>query len=289
MLQHWAFRYFWPILRSGVGPGSSAEGVPTFADPEFPGVLDDVLTIGEIVAKVEARGEIPPKMILINSTVDYLTIRASLGRTGATGTTDLPMPANVRMYDVAGAAHVNVAKIDGCNLAPGRLDWAPVVRATLRHLDQWVATNATPPASSLMPLQSANDDPTVLRAPKNLPDAIIQVPRRDADGNALGGVRVPDIVVPLGVHGAQNEPLTPICSLVGAYLPFAATKDAATGRQPSVRDRYKDQSDYVNRVRVAAREAEAAGFLLPEDAAVIVNSAAETRIFDPTAPVAPLR
>jgi hypothetical protein len=73
----------------------------------------------------------------------------------------------------------------------------------------------------------------------------------------------------------------------GAYLPFATTKDAATGRQPSVRDRHKDQSDYVNRVRVAAREAEAAGFLLPEDAAVIVNSAAETRLFDPTAPVAP--
>jgi hypothetical protein len=39
----------------------------------------------------------------------------------------------------------------------------------------------------------------------------------------------------------------------------------------------------VNRVRVAAREAEAAGFLLPEDAAVIINSAAETRIFDPAA------
>ena len=166
-----------PILRSGVGPGSSAEGVPTFADPEFPGVLDGVLTIGDIVAKVEAHGEIPPKMILINSTVDYLTIRASLGRTGATGTTDLPMPTNVRMYDVAGAAHVNVAKIDSCNLAPGRLDWAPVVRATLQHLDRWVATNAAPPASSLMPLQSANGDPTVLRAPKNLPDAIIQVPR----------------------------------------------------------------------------------------------------------------
>jgi hypothetical protein len=93
----------------------------------------------------------------------------------------------------------------------------------------------------------------VLRAPKYLPGAIIQVPRRDADGNALGGVRVPDIVVPLGVHGAQNEPLTPICSLVGAYLPFAATKDATTGRQPSVRDRYKDQSDYVNRVSPRAK------------------------------------
>jgi hypothetical protein len=114
-----------PILRSSVGPGSSGNGVPDFADPEFPGVNDGLLTIGEIVAKVEARGEVPPKMILINSTVDYLTIRASLGRTGATGTTDLPLPASVRMYDVAGAAHVNVARIDGCNLAPGRLDWCP--------------------------------------------------------------------------------------------------------------------------------------------------------------------
>jgi hypothetical protein len=54
----------------------------------------------------------------------------------------------------------------------------------------------------------------------------------------------------------------------------------ATGETTrSLAERYKDQGDYVDRIRSAARVAEAAGFLLPEDAAVIVNSAAETPIF----------
>ena len=217
---------------------------------------DGVLTIGEIIAKVQARGEIPPKMLMINSTVDYFSIRASLGRTGAKGTTDLPLPANVRMYDIAGGAHATVDKAPSCKLAPGRLDWTPVSRATLLRLDAWVSANAEPPPTRLMPLQPANGDPTVLRAPKNLPDAVIQEPQRDADGNPLGGVRLPDLAVPLGVHGAQNEPLTFTCMLVGAYLPFAATREAreaAHDNRLSLAERYKDQNDYVNRIRIAAR------------------------------------
>jgi hypothetical protein len=67
-----------PILQTGTGPESSGNGIPTFANPEFPGVNDGPLTIGEIVAKVEARGEVPPKMLLINSTTDYYSLRASL-------------------------------------------------------------------------------------------------------------------------------------------------------------------------------------------------------------------
>jgi len=140
-----------------------------------------------------------------------------------------------------------------------------------------------------MPLPPAKGDPTVLQAPKNLPDAVIQVRQGDADGNPLGGVRLPDIAVPLGVHGVQNEPLSFTCSLVGAYLPFPKTKDAATDKRPSLAERYKDHGDYVNQVRVAAREAEAAGFLLPEDAAIIVNSAAESPIFGQVAPSGPPR
>jgi len=281
-----------PIMRSGTGPESSADGAPTFDNPEFPGVHDGVLTIGEIIAKVEARGEIPPKMLMINSTVDYLSIRASLGRTGAKGTVDLPLPANVRMYDIAGGAHATVAKAASCKLAPGRLDWAPVSRATLLRLDQWVASNIEPPPTTLMPLQPAKDDPNVLGAPKDLPDAIIQVPQRDADGNPLGGVRLPDLAVPLGVHGTQNEPHSFSCTLVGAYLPFAATREAreaAQDKRLSLAERYKDQNDYVNRIRIAAREAEAKGFLLPEDAAIIVNSVAAAPIFVQAAPTAPPR
>ncbi|GJD55649.1 alpha/beta hydrolase domain-containing protein [Methylobacterium dankookense] len=279
-----------PIMQSGTGPGSSADGTPNFADPDFPGVHDGPLTIGEIVAKVEARGEIPPRMMLLNSTVDYASLRASLGRTGAHGTADLPLPANVRMYDVAGSSHVNVLKADACRLPPGRLDWAPVARATLVRLDQWVARNAAPPETRLMPVEPATGDPAVLQAPRNLPDAVVQVPKRDPDGNPIGGVRLPDIAVPLGIHGGQNAPLTSFtCSLVGTYRPFARVQaDGGDGR-PSLAERYRDRSDYVNRVHEAARAAEQQGFLLAEDVAVILNAAAEVPIPEPKAEAAPPR
>ncbi len=286
-----------PILRSGTGPESSADKAPSFADPEFPGVNDGPLTIGDIIARVTARGEVPPKMLLLNSTVDYLSLRASLGRTGAHGTADLPLPENVRMYDVAGASHVTVERAPGCRLPPGRLDWAPVARATLLRLDRWVAMNAPPPPNTLMPLQPATNDETVLQAPSYLPEAVVQVPRRDADGNPEGGVRLPDIAVPLGVNGAQNEPHSFTCSLVGAFLPFAKTRAEAgaeagaetTNGRLSLAERYGSEADYGNRVRVAAREAVAAGFLLPVDAAVIVNAVAAAPIFGAPAPAGPPR
>ena len=270
-----------PILRSGTGPGSSADGAPNFADVEFPNVHDGLLTIGDIIAKVESRGEVPPKMLLLNSTTDYFSIRASLGRTGAQGTADLPLPANVRMYDVAGGSHATVPKADDCTLPPSKLDWTPINRATLLRLDQWVARNTAPPPTTLMPLTNATGQADVLQLPKNLPKATIQVPQRDADGNMIGGVRLPDIAAPLGVHAIQNAPLTNFsCSLVGAYRAFDKAKLAAL---------YKDQADYLNHVRVAARAVQAQGFLLPEDAAVIINAAAETPIFSAPAASGPPR
>jgi len=149
--------------------------------------------------------------------------------------------------------------------------------------------NAPPPPSTLMPLQPATNDETVLPAPSYLPDAVVQAPQRDADGNPVGGVRLPDIAVPLGVNGVQNEPNSFTCSLVGAFLPFAKTAAAATDGRKSLAERYSSEADYENRVRVAAQAAVAAGFLLPTDAAVIVNAAAAAPIFGPPAPAGPPR
>ena len=42
-----------PIMQSGTGPQSSATGVPTFEDPEFRGVNEDVLTIGDLIQRVK--------------------------------------------------------------------------------------------------------------------------------------------------------------------------------------------------------------------------------------------
>jgi len=273
-----------PILQTGTGPKSSGDGAPTFDNPDFPGVNDGPLTIGEIVAKVEARGEVPPKMLLVSSTTDFYSLRASLGRTGASGTADQPLPGNVRMYDIAGASHVVVPRAPACTLSPGRLDWAPVSRALLLRLDAWVSRNAEPPASELMPLEPATGEPPVLRAPSRLPAAVIQVPKRDSNGNALGGVRVPDVAVPLGTNGGQNQPQTFTCSLVGSFSPFAATKaerERAGDARLSIEERYHGRDDYVNRVRIAAQDLVSRGFMLPEDAAVSVQQAASGNLLAP--------
>jgi hypothetical protein len=157
-----------PIMQSGTGPQSSATGTPTFANPEFRGVNEDVLTIGDVIKRVAARGENPPKMILIDTTTDYFSLRASLSRTGAEGTAEQPIPDNVRVYEIAGASHVVVPRAD-CDLPPARLDWSPISRATLLHLDHWVASGTEPPANRLMPLEESKNDPMVLRAPAHLP------------------------------------------------------------------------------------------------------------------------
>jgi Alpha/beta hydrolase domain len=264
-----------PILTSSTGPRSSGDAAPSFADPEFRGVNEGPFTIGEIVAEVEKRGEVPPRIVMVSSTTDFLSLRASLGRTGGSGTEDQPIPANVRVYDIAGASHVVLPRAPDCTLPLAKLDWTPVSRATLLALDRWVGQNTAPPGSKLMPLEPALGDADVLGAPKHLVGAVIQRPKRDADGNVLGGVRLPDVAVPLGVHAAQQEPKSFSCALAGAFLPFPQAK---------IVERYKDRDDYVNRIRQAARALQAEGFLLAEDAAVIINAAAAMRWPDAKAP-----
>ena len=275
-----------PIMQSGTGPQSSAAGAPSFENPEFRGVNEDVLTIGDVITRVKARGEMPPLMIMINSTTDYFSLRASLSRTGAEGTAEQPFPADVRVYDIAGASHVVLRKAN-CELPPARLDWSPVSRVTLLHLDDWVAKGTEPPKSRLMPLEEAGGDPTVLRAPGHLPKAMIEIPKRDEDGNVVGGVRLPDMEAPLGVNARQNPPLSFLCMLAGAYVAFPRTQaaaDAAHDAHRPVLERYKTRNAYVDRIRTAARELERDGFLLPDDAAIIIQSAAENPLWSTPAP-----
>jgi hypothetical protein len=49
--------------------------------------------------------------------------------------------------------------------------------------------------------------------------------------------------------------------------------------RPSIEERYHGRDDYVNRVRIAAQGLVARGFLLSDDAAVIVQEAASSKLF----------
>ena len=265
-------------LRSLPGPASGAGVIPTFDNPEVRGVNEEPLAISDVVEQVNSLGQIAPRMIFVNTTTDYFSLRASLGRTGGSGTEDKPLPPNVRMYDVAGASHALISGTGQCKLPYAILDWHPVMRATLIALDRWVSANISPPPNALMPLREASADAMALPAPSYLPKAIIQIPIRDQDGNAIGGVRLPDMAAPLGTHGGQNPPLSFACSLGSSYVAFAKTKEereAVSDSRLSLVERYKDRSDYMNRIRAAARDLEQRGFLLTEDSAIISYGAAE--------------
>jgi hypothetical protein len=80
----------------------------------------------------------------------------------------------------------------------------------------------------------------------------ILVPKVDADGNDIAGIRLPAIRVPLATYTgwnlqpaglAENE----LAGLLGSYIPFAKAKEerqSSGDPRLSVEERYKDHADY---------------------------------------------
>lgn len=261
-----------PILAPGSGTRSAtSSATPTFADPELRGVQEPPFTYAELTATMRARNEPLPKLVVTHMSTDYFSLRASLARTGVDGgTADVPLPEHVRLYDVAGAAHaLNTAESHpDCERPLGRLDPRPVMRSALVALQRWVSGADEPPPSALMPLVPG-EGPSVLGAPAHLPRARVLVPARGADGNFAGGIRLPEVAAPLGVHGAQNAPLhADACRLSASFVPFGGAQVAA---------RYGSRAEYVRQVEAASAKLVASRYLLAEDALEINRAARAMR------------
>jgi len=277
-----------PLLDAGPGPGSVAWQTPGHTEAELRGVHEEPFTYGDVMKVARTKYSKLPRVLVSHAYNDYLGGRASLTRTGAQGTADLPMPDNVRMFDISGSPHINGRdKNPECTEAPGQVDWAPAVRAQLVMLDEWVR-GKMPAPSRLFELEVRSGDPEVFQAPGFLAAAVVMVPKRDADGNALSGVVLPDIAVPIASHGYMNAPLTVMaCRQSGTYRPFAkATADRKAGDERTALDaRYPGGiNEYLTKIRLSARALVADRLLLDEDAAIIVNAAAENPAFTPTRP-----
>jgi hypothetical protein len=276
-----------PLMASGTGPGTVAGSTPAPPNLEHRGVHEEPLTYGAVMATLQARNESLPKVFVTHFNIDYMGGRASLTRTGAHGVVDLAMPETVRMYDIAGSAHLNMREqYKLCESMHGQLDWSPPLRAQLIALDQWVSEQLEPPPSCLMPLRPARADETVYGAPRYLPEATVLVPQTDADDNPLGGIQVPDVAVPLGTHGRPNAPVTHvICRLAGTYKPFFASQQErlqANDSRLSLEERYPEGlNQYVQWVREVIDQLVAQRYLLAADAAVIVNAAADETLLKP--------
>jgi hypothetical protein len=112
------------------------------------------------------------------------------------------------------------------------------------------------------------------------------MPRIDADGNELDGIRSPLISAPLGTYVGWNVAASGFekgryCGNVGGYIPFAATRaerQAKGDPRPSLEERYSSHAAYVAKVKAQADALVAARYMLPADAARIVAEAEAAKV-----------
>ena len=115
--------------------------------------------------------------------------------------------------------------------------------------------------------------PPMFDNPANGPIYPTYVPKTDADGNDIAGVRLPDVTVPLATYtgwalraGAQANDG---CEGTGQMIPFAKTKAervAAGDPRPSIEERYPSLAAYTAQVTHAVDEMVAKRLMLKEDA-----------------------
>jgi hypothetical protein len=211
------------------------------------------------------------------------------------------------------------------------VDYSPLLRAALINLDRWVTTGEAPPPSVFPRLQdgTAARPADVLAAFRAVPGATLPDPERlpalhrldlgpsaaegvgrypavageaypsyvsavDDDRNEVGGVRLPDLTVPLATYTGWNprDPATggagQVINMQGSTIPFprtASERERSGDPRPAVEERYRGRDDYLARVRAAAERLVAEGYLLAEDTDTVVQSAAERYDYLVGAPV----
>jgi hypothetical protein len=106
------------------------------------------------------------------------------------------------------------------------------------------------------------------------------VPQADADGNDLGGVRLPELQVPLATYTGWNLRDPSIgapeqrVSFLGSWIPLAKTaEERKKSGDPrlSIAERYASQQEYMNKFEQAAKKLIEQRFLLQEDLPAILE------------------
>jgi hypothetical protein len=117
--------------------------------------------------------------------------------------------------------------------------------------------------------------------PRNDQGYAILVPKTDADGNDIAGIRAAWIRVPLGTYtgwNLQTRELSEgeLAGLLGSYMPFAKTKTdriKASDPRASIAERYKDVTDYLDRMRTELMRMVDERFILTEDVEPVLEDA----------------
>ncbi|MCP4291911.1 MAG: hypothetical protein GY780_08765 [bacterium] len=278
------------------------------------GGMNDILALSKQQNQV-------PCIILTNNEYEYWSRSASLIHTNLTGTQDAPLHDNVRLYVFNGAPHRAAYKAGRgvCEHPVNRLDVHSANRALLSILDQWVSDGLEPPASRYPRIdrgelvsaarhkQQFPKTPELHHPGRNFQPARIDygprfwddgimtmippvagepyrtlVPSVDGDGNSLGGVRLPELLVPLGSYlgwNPRNEKFGDPDYFVrfeGSFLVFPTTDErgrASDDQRVSIEVRYPTRDAYVEAIQAACNDLVRQRFLLPESVSQYVDLA----------------
>ena len=256
-----------------------------------------------------------PRVIQTDSEHEWWASRASLVVTDLAGH-HLELPPDVRIYMIAGTPHFAEAA-DVLRTAPtmalpvNPMHAGAPMRALLTAMQAWISAGVLPPASRApmlahgtlvnAPLAVPQDIPALPYAaihtgasftdtsvfpPRELGRYPVFVPRADADGMAIAGIRMLPLAVPRATYTGWNPRAEgfgkgALFPLQGAVIPFAATRaerEAARDPRPSLAERYADDTAYVQAVRAEAQRLVAERLLLPQDAQRAVDRAAQDRL-----------
>src|SRR5262245_16413521 len=166
-----------------------------------------------------------------------------------------------RLWETAGTSHVYYQAMAG--IAPkferdfgmavpvergmNEVPAAPVNDAALHHFHGWLGGGPAPPAQAR--IDFAGDPPTIVR---------------DEHGIARGGIRLPQVEVPIATNSSIPAGDEFTQRLGGSCIPFSEEK---------LRALYGDEATYLARFEDATRAAEKAGVVLPRDVEPLIEEA----------------
>jgi Alpha/beta hydrolase domain len=263
-----------------------------------------------------------PKIFEANSSNEYWAKASSMLQTDSSGhDLDLKGLDNVRYYLFSSFPHGGGNGRGICAQPRNPIRPNQTLRALLMDLDAWVSKGDAPPSDRMPrvadgtlvpPLpQDAMGFPQIPGVLYNgvhhtgdlfdfgkdfdkgiislLPPRLIGtpypalVPKTDADGNDIAGIRIPEVAVPVATYTgwALRDDGHDGCDAAGQRIAFAKTKAermASGDPRLSVAERYPDHATYVRAVSDAVAKLKAERLLLDEDAQAYIADAQKAAV-----------
>jgi alpha/beta hydrolase family protein len=256
-----------------------------------------------------------PKIFEANSSNEYWAKAGSMLQTDSHGQ-DLAGLDDVRFYALASFPHAEGTGRGICAQPRNTLRPNQALRALLVDLDAWVTEGEAPPKDRLPRVADGTLAPPLPQAGMGFPQIPgvtysgvhhtgdlfdfgpdfdkgqlsvlppklvgtpypVFVPKTDADGNDIAGIRMPEVTVPVATYTgwALRADGLDGCDAAGQQIAFAKTKAerlAAGDPRPSLEERYADHAAYVAQVTRAAQDLKAQRLLLDEDVAAYIAAA----------------